>query len=48
MGELQSLINIGPQLEKQLQEIGISTIDQLKDMGSKKAWLLIKALDPSA
>ena len=48
MGELSKLVNIGKVLEKQLQETGIETLDDLKACGSKNAWLRIKAVDPSA
>lgn len=48
MGELQSLPNIGKELERQLHEAGINTIDELKKVGSKEAWLRILSSDPSA
>ncbi len=48
MGELQKLKNIGKELEKQLNEIGIFTYDDLVTCGSQEAWLKIKAIDPSA
>lgn len=48
MGELSKLQNIGSVVEKQLNEAGINTYDDLKKLGSKKAWLKIKANDPSA
>jgi len=48
MGELQSLPNIGEELERQLNKAGINTIDELKKVGSKNAWLRILAFDPSA
>lgn len=48
MGNLSMLPNIGKILEEQLNEVGIETADQLKEIGSKQAWLNIKALDPSA
>lgn len=48
MGELTSLPNIGEKLEKQLNEIGIETIEQLQSSGSREAWLKILARDPSA
>ncbi|GHU90845.1 competence protein TfoX [Spirochaetia bacterium] len=48
MGELSNLINIGKKLEKQLNEIGVKTFDELKNIGSKKAWLKIRDMDPSA
>ncbi len=48
MGELSSLPNIGPVVEQQLNEVGITTAKQLRETGSKQAWLKIKALDDSA
>jgi len=48
MGELTNLPNIATKLEKQLNDVGITTIDQLKEVGSREAWLRILARDPSA
>lgn len=48
MGELANLPNIGKVVERQLQEAGITTAGQLKEIGSKQAWLKIKAIDDSA
>lgn len=48
MGELSKLLNIGAAVEKQLDDVGIKTYEQLKEVGSKEAWLKIKAVDPSA
>jgi DNA transformation protein len=48
MGELTSLPNIGEKLEKQLNDVGISTIEQLKETGSKEAWRRILETDSSA
>ena len=48
MGELSKLPNIGKVLEEQLNEVGISTVDDLIDFGSKEAWLKIKEIDESA
>lgn len=48
MGELSKLPNIGNSVEEQLYMVGINTYDQLKQMGSKQAWLKIKAIDDSA
>jgi len=48
MGELQKLPNIADKLEAQLTEVGIPTIDALKQIGSREAWLRIAAIDPSA
>ena len=48
MGELIELINIGKVVEEQLNEVGISTFEELKTAGSKQAWLKIKGIDDSA
>ncbi|WP_346938802.1 TfoX/Sxy family protein [uncultured Clostridium sp.] len=48
MSKLSDLPNIGKKLEDQLNEVGIETIEQLKEVGSKQAWLDIKAIDASA
>ena len=48
MGGLAKLPNIGRVVQQQLNEVGITTYEQLKGVGSKQAWLKIKAIDPSA
>ena len=48
MGVLTALPNIGPTLERQLNEVGIGTPEQLREIGSREAWLRIQAIDPSA
>lgn len=48
MGELSTLPNIGKVVELQLNEVGIKTIEQLIEIGSKQAWLRIKSIDESA
>lgn len=48
MGELSKLPNIGKVLEKQLNEVGINSIENLWEIGSKKAWIKIKNIDESA
>ncbi|WP_458404272.1 TfoX/Sxy family protein [Methanobrevibacter sp.] len=48
MGELSKLPNIGKVLEKQLNDVGIDTADDLINIGSKEAWLKIKEIDESA
>lgn len=48
MGQLSKSHNIGSKLEAQLNEVGVETIEQLKEVGSKQAWLDIKAIDSSA
>ena len=48
MGDLSTLQNIGTQLEAQLADVGIYTAQQLREVGSREAWLRILARDPSA
>ena len=48
MSELSKLPNIGNQIEQQLRDVGIETPEKLKEVGSRQAWLNIKAKDPSA
>ena len=48
MGELSKLPNIGKVVEKQLNDVGINTVDELINIGSKEAWLKIKEIDESA
>lgn len=48
MGALSTLPNIGPEVERQLNEVGIFTLEDLKKYGSKQAWLKIKGIDESA
>ena len=48
MGELSKLPNIGKVLEKQLNDVGINTVNDLINLGSKEAWLKIKEIDDSA
>lgn len=40
--------NIAAKLELQLNDVGITAIEQLKEIGSREAWLRILAVDPSA
>lgn len=48
MGELSKLPNIGKAVEEQLIQVGISTVDELKRVGAKSAWLKIQEMDESA
>lgn len=48
MGILTELENIGPKLEQQLNAIGVHTPEELRQIGSRQAWVKIKAMDPSA
>ena len=48
MGELSKLPNIGKEVERQLNEVGIFTYDELKAIGTEQAWLKIQGIDSSA
>lgn len=48
MGELQKSPNIGKTVEEQLVQVGISSVDDLKKIGAKAAWLRIQEIDKSA
>ena len=48
MSELSKLPNIGKVVEEQLNQVGITTAAELKDAGSKAAWLKIQRIDESA
>ena len=48
MGELSKLPNIGAVVEKQLNEVVITTADQLAELGAEMAWLKIQKIDESA
>lgn len=48
MSQLTALPNIGETIAQQLEEIGVENEAQLCALGSREAWLRIKARDPSA
>lgn len=48
MGELSKLPNIGKEVERQLNEVGIYTYEELKEIGTEQAWLKIQERDASA
>lgn len=48
MGELMKLPNIGEEVERQLNEVGITTEEELKNIGAENAWLKIQSIDESA
>lgn len=48
MGELSKLPNIGKVVEAQLNEVGIVTAQDLKNVGSRQAWMKIRTIDDSA
>ena len=46
--KLTNLPNIGKTVAKQLEQIGITTVSRLQEIGSREAWLRILAMDDSA
>lgn len=48
MGELSKLPNIGPEVERQLGQVGITTPEELRQIGAQEAWLRIQQIDESA
>lgn len=48
MEELLKLPNIGKTVEDQLLQVGINTVEELKKIGAKAAWLKIQEMDESA
>ncbi|NCC08415.1 MAG: competence protein TfoX [Clostridia bacterium] len=48
MNKLSEMPNIGKVVEEQLIQAGIETPEQLKEIGSRQAWLDIRSFDPSA
>ena len=47
MGELATLPNIGKTVEAQLIQVGITSVDELRRIGAKEAWLKIQEIDES-
>jgi len=43
MTELTALKNIGKEMERKLKSVGITTAEELKDVGSKEAFLTLKS-----
>lgn len=48
MGLLSELPNIGKVVEGQLNAVGITTPEQLRDIGTEEAWLKIQSIDKTA
>lgn len=48
MAQLSDLPNIGKEVERQLNEVGIENYEQLKSLGTETAWLKIQEIDESA
>lgn len=48
MGDLSQFPNIGKEVEKQLNQVGIYTYEELRALGAENAWLKIQEIDDSA
>jgi DNA transformation protein len=48
MGKLSELPNIGKEIERQLNEVNITTAEELRAVGAEQAWLRIQKIDSSA
>ena len=46
MAELSSLKNIGKEIERKLKTIGINSVEELKEIGSKDTWFRLKLKYP--
>lgn len=44
MSQLSKLLNIGKMIEEQLNQVGITTEEELKQCGAKQAWLAIQKI----
>lgn len=48
MEELKDLPNLGPVIQAELARVGVTTPEQLRQMGSREAWLRLYMADPTA
>ena len=48
MSELSKLPNIGKVVEEQLNQVGLTTAEELAEAGAKAPWLKIQEIDESA
>jgi DNA transformation protein and related proteins len=48
MEKLSELPNIGKEVERQLNEVGITAYEQLNALGAEATWLKIQEIDESA
>ncbi|WP_411676293.1 TfoX/Sxy family protein [Caproicibacter sp.] len=48
METLEAMPNIGKTVGQQLRRAGVETPEQLREIGSREAWLRIQGFDPSA
>jgi len=46
--ELSKCINIGKDTEAKLKEVGIDSYEDLKEIGTEKAFIRVQAIDPGA
>jgi DNA transformation protein len=46
--KLSDYPNIGTEVERQLKEVGITTMEELESIGTEQAWLKIQEIDKSA
>lgn len=44
--QLTQMKNLGKAMEKRLAQVGIETAEQLRQMGSRQAFFLLKSRDP--
>ena len=47
MAELTSMMNIGKEMDRKLKAVGITTAEQLIDLGAKETFLRLKTAFPS-
>ena len=47
MSELTSMVNIGKEMSKKLKTVGINTPEKLAELGSKQAFVMLKAEYPN-
>lgn len=47
MAELKSMLNIGKEIERKLISIGIGSSEELLQIGSKEAFIRLKAIYPN-
>jgi DNA transformation protein len=46
MTDLESLINIGPTLARDLHAAGIHTAEDLRRIGARESWLRVRKVNP--
>jgi len=48
MTDLNKAINIGPVVAKNLQQVGIHSLEELRDLGAENAFIRLREIDPGA